>query len=334
MRVRKLGLVVALWGREELARLCLRRVARAARAQKVILVAVTDEPINGRMARSLGYEVVEHSNRPLSDKHNAGALHLRDRVDALVVMGSDNWVCDSFFPTWHRELQRHRLVGVTDAWQVSMHTRQALYFPGYRDPRRGGESLGVGRALRRDVLSQLDWKPWQSGLNRGLDWSMRTRLESVGCFPTGRPQATYKVRTLGLKSKHALTPFRAFRQNPHTRLVERDVALAPFPVDEIADLDRYAGAAPAEPEPQDPPTLQDELELELLRVVDSFLCGASDAATPEIGAEARELLRGESRDMFLDAIRQRIVDRAAVRAMALSEEIVSEAVDALFARNR
>lgn len=233
----KLGVVMPLWRREALAELCLRRVAKAATGANVELVAVTTEAWNGRVAAKLGWRVVRAANHPLGAKFNAGAAALRGRVDAMIVLGSDNWVCDRFFERWAVHLLSRPVVGIVDSWQVCLHRPDAIYYPGYTRPNRVGESIGAGRALRADVLDRLEWRPWDSQLSRGLDWSMRERLRRAGFDALGRPQKDLGVRLLGIKSDVGMTPFEKFARAPGTKLVPRATALAPFPVDEQRALE-------------------------------------------------------------------------------------------------
>jgi hypothetical protein len=234
----KLGAIVALWGREAIAQLSLTRFARAARATNTRLVAITDEPGNGSMAAELGFDVVEAPNEPLSDKHNAGMRRLRGEVDAVVVLGSDNWITDNLFGVWSAQLEAHPIVGVVDSWQVCTHRPESLYFGGYQSVKRRGESIGVARALRSDVLDAVDWSPWPAGLAKGLDWGMRGRLMERGHRIVGGRQQAYGVRVIGLKSPDGLTPFERFEGASSARLVRREDVLTPFPADERAALER------------------------------------------------------------------------------------------------
>lgn len=225
-------MVVALWGREALARLSLTRYARAARGRDVVLVAVTDEERNGAMARELGFDVVASPNFPVSDKHNAGARRLREHnVDALVVLGSDDWVCDRFFANWAAELEHAPVIGVTDDYLVCTHRVEACHWTGYKN-HRSGESIGVGRALRRDVLDRLGWLPWASGKDKGLDSTMTGRLKELGYSTAGRTQASLGVRIVGFKSGAELTAYERLSHVHGVKPATRDDVLAPFPRDE------------------------------------------------------------------------------------------------------
>jgi hypothetical protein len=232
----KLGFMMALWQRSALAEISMRRVFNATRHRSDIRIAVTDEMINRRLAEDCGFEVVSHPNTPLSDKHNAGARALRGRVDALVVLGSDGWICDRLPDVWDAQLESAPVVGVIDTWQVCTHRWDALYYPGY-PTRRRGEPMGAARGLRSDVLDALDWAPWAPGKDKSLDFSMLARIQAHPFAIRVQHQADYSVRVIGLKSPVGLTPFERLAAAPGARTVSRSAALAPFPADEIAQLD-------------------------------------------------------------------------------------------------
>jgi len=238
----KLGVIMALWRRQELTRLCLRRIARAARGVDAVLVAVTDEEDNGRAAREHGFEVVERPNRPLGAKHNAAVWHLRGRVDAVVVLGSDDWVCDQFFPQWATACPEAPLFGLYDTYQVCLRTRRALYFEGYRQPHRRGDTIGAGRRVGAEVLEALDWQPWEPDVEKSLDWSMRQRMEQRGFRVSGSGvhQAQLGVRMIGsIKGRRSLTSFDEMLRQSSMR-AWGDV-LAPFPPDEVRELEALTG---------------------------------------------------------------------------------------------
>jgi hypothetical protein len=157
-------------------------------------------------------------------------------VDALVVLGSDGWICDQLPDVWDTQLGSAPVVGVTDTWQVCTHRWDALYYPGY-PTRRRGEPMGAARGLRSDVLDTLDWTPWASGKDRCLDFSMLTRIQAHPFAIRVQHQAGYGVRVVGLKSPVGLTPFERLVSAPGARTVSRSAALAPFPADEVAQFD-------------------------------------------------------------------------------------------------
>lgn len=233
----KIGIVMPLWGREALTRLTLQRCARAtAGDSECVLVAVTDERRNGMAARAHGFEIVPAPNVPLSNKKNMGVKHLQGRVDAVVFLGSDDWVVStvrgqSFLDGYRRLLKRHPCFGPLDMWYCDLQTGRAGYSPGYVGHRRG-EPIGAGRAIRADVLDRLNWLPRPPGLSGGHDAAMRKKLRRCGFRLRGFLLSRMGIRIIDIKSGHSMTPYRKLPLRP----VSWATALSPFPSKEVALL--------------------------------------------------------------------------------------------------
>lgn len=232
----KLGIVIPLWGRESLARLTLRRCARATAGDSgCVRVAVTDEVKNGAQARNYGFEVVSAPNIPLSDKKNAGVKHLQGRVDAVIFLGSDDWgttlSTTSFLDQYRKKLQVYPCLGPLDLWYMNLDTGRAGYSAGYTGDRKG-EPIGVGRAIRSDALDALDWLPRPSGLHKNHDGGMRKKLAEAGYRFQGFVQKELGIHLVDIKSKESITPYRrlTLRATPWTE------ALGPFPKQEVQEL--------------------------------------------------------------------------------------------------
>ncbi|HEY5656550.1 MAG TPA: hypothetical protein VIY27_02055 [Myxococcota bacterium] len=244
----KLGMVMPLWGRAELARLTLRRAAVEAEAASVpvTLVAVTDEWINGDIACYYGFEVVSAPNSPLSDKKNAGVIHLRGRVDGVVFLGSDDWAtgtsAPNFFDKWAEVLEEHAAFGPLDLWYADLETGNGLYSAGYPSGPRHHEPVGAARALRADVLDLVGWAPRPSGMRSSHDGAMKTLLLSHGvdiCKPR-LTQDELGVRIVDIKSETSVTSFgllSTLRNDPR----KWRTVFAPFPEEEVIDLETLVG---------------------------------------------------------------------------------------------
>lgn len=248
----KLGIVMPLWKREELTRLTLRRCAReTANDPDCVLVAVTDEAVNGAEARVNGFEVVPHPNSPLSNKKNAGVKHLEGRVDAVVFLGSDDWPASigayTFLEAYRHLLGEHPGFGPLDMWYFDRPSRQAGHSPGYPPGPRCGEPIGAGRALRSDALDSIGWLPRPPGLAKNHDGAMRRKLRDAGFEITGFLQAQMGVRIVDIKSELSITPYGKL---PNMAPCPPSTVFEPFPEDEVAVLLAEAPVPPPPPPPE------------------------------------------------------------------------------------
>ncbi len=233
----KLGVVVPLWGRAPLTRLTLRRISRETeRDKECILVAITDEPWNGKQAEAFGFEVVSAPNSPLSNKKNAGIQYLRGCVDGVVLLGSDDWAIGlegvSLLDRYRTALTEHSFVGPLDLWYLNLAGGAAGYNAGYTEESRLGEPVGVGRAIRAEVLDAVEWEPRPPRLLRNHDGEMRKRIKAAGFSCTGRTQEDLGVRIVDIKSNASITPFKRLKLSRK----KWDTVLEPFPQEEVVEL--------------------------------------------------------------------------------------------------
>lgn len=234
----KLGIVMPLWGREQLSRLTLQRCALETNGDRgCILVAVTDEPINGSQARQCGFEVVHFPNQPLSDKKNAGVEHLRGRVDGVIYLGSDDWIISmgprSFLDQYRFALERHPFIGPLDMWYLDLQTGKAGHSKGYpKESPRHGEPTGAGRAMTSGVLNRVDWSPRPAGQAQGHDGGMKRKLQAAGISIFGCTQNELGIRLVDIKSQTSTTSYEKLRVEPS----DWDAVLKCFPKNEVMQL--------------------------------------------------------------------------------------------------
>jgi hypothetical protein len=181
----RIGLLTCLWRRPELTDFVLAHYAgvrkRLAGTLELVPVAVGSEGAASRvMAERHGFTYVEHPNQPLSDKWNAGLAPLRAaKVDAVFIIGSDDLVNDRAFLVYGTLLRRGlKFLGVQDLQFLDLATMRLVHWQGYTG-KRAGEPVGLARCIHRDYLEAADWRLWESGLDRGLDYSMVVRLHPL-----------------------------------------------------------------------------------------------------------------------------------------------------------
>lgn len=128
------------------------------------------------LARFDGWEVSSCPNTPLSDKFNAAVEPLRDRVDAVMILGMDDFLSPGYFD---EIIQLFSGIGVRYAGPNGCHfldraSRVAVYCP-------ATNTVGAGRVISSKVLDALDWKPYPPEWDNSLDHVMRNRvIEATG----------------------------------------------------------------------------------------------------------------------------------------------------------
>lgn len=174
-----------LWRRPRLERLCLFRFNQLAKdleaaGHQVVRLAIVSDVEGNDLATRWGWETVWSSNDPLGHKHNQMARQADIvKADYLLVTGSDNWL-NTIEPYEAAMRTGHHLVGCSSVLFVNTKSGRGFFFQYPEGHPRHHEPIGPGRLLSRHALESVDWTPWDPGLNRGLDASMRRRFESVG----------------------------------------------------------------------------------------------------------------------------------------------------------
>jgi hypothetical protein len=174
----KLALIIAIYNRHELETIVIDNFKR--QSEKFgfeIIIAGSEGEVSKELAKGLHY--IEVPNFPISNKHNSMlvvAQHLQ--VDGVVLMGSDDFVSDSFWTNIYKFTPTETNVkGLSDLYFYSVESKKIGYFKGYKNTT---QSVGAGRFFSKFVLEKMDWKLWSDGLNVGLDSDCSTRCKSQG----------------------------------------------------------------------------------------------------------------------------------------------------------
>lgn len=171
----RIGIVTALWQRHALASVVLAYYASLDIDDlEFVLVAVGSEGEASRtLAESSGWEYVEAPNDPLSDKWNAGIGQLRGRVDAVLIVGSDDILVAPAIRYLVAEMANGAdAVNLDDLYFYVLATNDLYY----------GERINPGASmlLRASLLDRLDWKAWPIGIDRRLDGHLQNRIHTAG----------------------------------------------------------------------------------------------------------------------------------------------------------
>jgi hypothetical protein len=168
-----LGILTTLWKRHAIAQIVLDHYAHLdlSPVRSVRLAVGSEGDVSRSLAEQAGWEYLEHGNLPLSDKWNAGMAALRNRVDAVLIVGSDDIMTAKAIQLSlsHIDLGAD-VVGLKDLYYYDTRNKQAYY--GER------HNPGAGMIATSNVLDRVNWQPWDLGLNRYLDRSFTNRMQT------------------------------------------------------------------------------------------------------------------------------------------------------------
>lgn len=162
---------IPVLGRLPLLEQTIKRLYRKNDVYKVICVGHGNEERN--VCEDAGAVWVQHRNRPLGDKWNAGFIEAKQfNPDACLYVGSSDFVSYNWIDRMAPFVRQHHLVGVPGMFLVDVANEIRLcYWPGY-DPKVRNESIGIGRMLSGELLDSIGWAPFKPFLEKSLDRSM------------------------------------------------------------------------------------------------------------------------------------------------------------------
>lgn len=173
---------LAVHGRLPLLEHTIRRLYAKNGCHKVICAG--DQPEDKKLCQSLGAIWVPYKNRFLGDKWNQAFLKAKDyNPDAVVFVGSSDWLSDNWFSIMRPHVEKHGFAGVPGCYLTDMGEEIRLcHWSGYKGYRaeRADETIGIGRMLSRRLLVAIDWQPFNPILHNSLDRSMKDKAKSFG----------------------------------------------------------------------------------------------------------------------------------------------------------
>jgi hypothetical protein len=187
--------VIPVHGRLPLLKHTVNRLVFKNDVNDIILVGSKED---SQKYKGIYTEWVYMPNDKLGAKWNKGfqvAKHYNP--DAVLYVGSSDWVSDDWVQTIGLWLEHCDMVGKLDYNLAHVgKTIKQYKFKGYTDPKfnvknllvtqslrsflfgndRTGESIGIGRMIRADFLNKINWKPFLDDYNKSLDWCMMQKL--------------------------------------------------------------------------------------------------------------------------------------------------------------
>lgn len=239
--VTRVSLATCVWQRRELTRAFWVNVARVRRrwVERGIaldFVAAASNDDDAALAREYGAHVVMHDNAPLGGKFNAALAACREFDPAMVlVMGSDDLMCDRAADALGDAVLADRSVGFRDLYYLDLASMRVRYLKGYRVKSRWTEPAGCGTLHRRELLDRLDWRLWDATRHHGMDNSRFATLKAHGAMPELLYLCQLDAVVLDVKTPVNLWPFDRTRKQPVLSEAEGRAVLAKLPA-EVLDV--------------------------------------------------------------------------------------------------
>jgi hypothetical protein len=173
---------LAVHGRLPLLEHTIRRLYQKNGCYRVVCSG--SNPEDKALCISLGAIWVHHDNRHLGGKWNFAFKAAKEyEPDAVLFVGSSDWVCDNWIPLMQPHVEAHGFAGVPGCYlaDLSQNIRLCHWkgYDGYR-AERADETIGIGRMLSRRLLDAIKWEPFRPTLKNSLDRSMKDNAASHG----------------------------------------------------------------------------------------------------------------------------------------------------------
>ncbi len=201
----RFGVLTAVWQRHALTDQVLRRYSvikeQVRDVVELVPLAVGSEgALSREIVEGAGWLYVEHPNKPLGAKWNAGLAALQKvGVDAVLIVGSDDIVNKEIFTLYaDQHAAGKKFQALRDMYFLDLRTMRMCFWGGYSGI-RAGDPIGMGRLIHSDYLDAVGWHLWDDALNAGLDKSMNDHLDPL-VERRGAPQelAIYGSRDIGV----------------------------------------------------------------------------------------------------------------------------------------
>ena len=174
----RLGILSAVWGRPELTRLFLDRLEHLKNKFDVLPAVVgTDLEFHDDCSKR-GIACLNYANKPLGQKWNHGIKFFIDKdVTHVMILGSDDFVSDDFIEFSIKFAEDKDFTGCKDLYMFGAHPKRRgwrglFYF------RYSGYLVGPGRCYSKRIIDEMDWRPWGSNRNSGLDGSIAKSVKT------------------------------------------------------------------------------------------------------------------------------------------------------------
>jgi hypothetical protein len=163
----QLGIITANFGRVPILEIFAEGITRLRNDTGLSIPTVCVGSEDGaETCKSHSIDHIIFPNSPLTAKFNRACLELKDKVDYVMVLGSDNLLSTKAFKAILCECEKGiDLIGLSEVYFYCMddiHTGKLIHF-------KHTTVLGVGRTVSARVLDNLSWQPWVIARDRAID---------------------------------------------------------------------------------------------------------------------------------------------------------------------
>lgn len=198
---------IPVFGRFPLVRLTISRLIK----QGVTPIILGHENEANEIAKEFDCEFISIDNDPLGNKWNKGFQASKNyNADAVIFMGSSDWCSDSYIERCKEHSNDFGMIGMLGCHFADVSDSiRLVHWKGYKDNLRKNEPIGIGRFLNREFLEKINYTPFDSRINAGLDWSMWLKAiktnQEIGILPDDGQIKLLSISTNKWNNKHKFT---------------------------------------------------------------------------------------------------------------------------------
>lgn len=158
--------------------------------------------------KTAGDEFIIYPNTPVSNKFNALFYHIKEKAfDYALIVGSDDLISDYGWQQLENEMvkQEHHYIAFLDLNFYDTKTKKTGYFITKKTSLN--KSIGCYRALHKNLLKSLKFKPFADGKNSGIDFTLEEKLQYVQGLKTHEIKLGNHGHIVDLKSSININSF-------------------------------------------------------------------------------------------------------------------------------
>jgi hypothetical protein len=199
----KIVVLTCSWKRPNITKIFIKNLLKVesllSNMYEFINVVVDSEKSNFNVFKNTNFIYLEHNNLPLSNKWNFGLSYCKNlNFDYLLIMGSDDILTSHILKQYKIFINNSiDFMGITDMYIYDLLKKKFYYWNGYTGARLN-DTIGLGRCISKKIIQELDYKLWTDGLNKGLDGSMKIKLDNL------KKKINYKSVTVKCKNLNGM----------------------------------------------------------------------------------------------------------------------------------